>query len=146
MSDNQELHLPIHDLVSAFITKLTSLNPSLHSIWLIGSRANQRYREESDTDLLIFGSKDLLCIARDQLEPPSNLDCLIVFNGNDFQDPWKNKKGRLDDFEWQETSNISAKYVGVKWISSPESATDFDSDEECLIHRQEQAFRIWPAR
>ena len=126
------------------IAQLVALQPTPDSVWLIGSRANGRATSESDTDLIVMGSEALLRAARSKLEQPKAVDCLIVFNGDDYQDPWQEKSGSLSKLEWEQIDASSAKYVGTKWVPDEESSIEFDADMGDLVHRQERAIRVWP--
>ena len=129
---------------SAFISALTALQPPPDSIWLIGSRANGRATQESDTDLIVFGSKALLDIIRSQLKQPEEVDCLVVFNGDDYQDPWQEKTGSLTKLQWLKLDASSARYVGAKWVPDEESSLECGADMGNFLHRQERAIRLWP--
>jgi predicted nucleotidyltransferase len=129
---------------SAFISALAALQPPPDSIWLIGSRANGRATQESDTDLIVFGSKALLDIIRSQLKQPEEVDCLVVFNGDDYQDPWQEKTGSLTKLQWLKLDASSARYVGTKWVPDEESSLECGADMGNFLHRQERAIRLWP--
>ncbi len=136
------LQLPEH--LTDFVAKLTSLHPPPTSIWVIGSRANGRATEESDTDLLVFGSQALLAAAIANLDQPQHIDCLIVHNGNDYQDPWQAKSGSLKKLKWQPIDSENARYIGVKWIPDEESSAEFGAEMGDMLERQERAIRTWP--
>ena len=132
------------DQASALIARLVALQPPPDSIWLIGSRANGRATQESDTDLIVFGSDAFFIAARSQLEQPQAIDCLVVFNGDDYQDPWQEKSGSLCKLKWQRVDATSAKYIGTKWVPDEESSIEFGADMGALVHRQERAVKVWP--
>ena len=132
------------DQASALIAELTALQPPPDSIWLIGSRANGRATIESDTDLIVFGSETFLNVVRSQLKRPQSVDCLVVFNGDDYQDPWQKKSGSLRKLQWQQVDTTHAKYIGTKWVPDEESSIEFDADMGNLVDLQEQAIRVWP--
>lgn len=107
-----------------------------YAIWLIGSRANQSERDDSDWDFLIFGSEQLV----DELAntpDPGNIDALLVYDGDNFRCPWPRqsdgviKSGSLRRWRWNATSSDQATYRGSK-------PTD---DWETV--RVENAIRIW---
>ncbi len=132
------------DQASAFIARLVALQPPPDSIWLIGSRANGCAAQESDTDLIVFGSDAFLSAARLQLKQPQAIDCLVVFNGDDYQDPWQEKSGSLSKLQWQQVDASLAKYIGTKWVPDEESSIEFDADMGDLLYRHERAVKIWP--
>jgi predicted nucleotidyltransferase len=129
---------------SALVAELAALKPRPDSVWLIGSRANGRATQQSDTDLIVFGSEELIRAARSQLKQPNNVDCLIVFNGDDYQDPWQEKSGSLGKLQWEQIDERSAKYIGTKWLPDEESSLEFDADMGELVDRQERAVKVWP--
>jgi len=140
----QRMKSQLTDQAATLITELTALQPPPDSIWLIGSRANGRATVESDTDLIVFGSEAFLYATRSQLEKPQSVDCLVVFNGDDYKDPWQKKNGSLSKLKWQQVDETHAKYIGSKWVPDEESSIDFDADMGNIVDFQEQAIRIWP--
>jgi len=78
-----------------FVVTLTTLDPPPDSVWVIGSRANCRATETSDTDLLVFGSQALIDALRESVPAPERIDCLVVYDGDNDQDPWKTKSGSI---------------------------------------------------
>lgn len=132
------------DQASELVAQLAALQPPPDSIWLIGSRANGRATHESDTDLLVFGSEAFLSAARAQLKRPQTVDCLVVFNGDDYQDPWQEKSGSLSKLKWEQSDASSARYIGTKWVPDEESSIEFDADMGDLVQLQERAIRVWP--
>ena len=135
-------HIPEH--VAAFITELAALQPTPNAVWLIGSRANGRANDKSDTDLLVFGSEALIDAARSHLERPESTDCLIVYDDDEYRDPWQQKSGSLCKLKWQQVDDGNAKYVGTRWIPDEESSLEFGADMGDLVERQERAVRLWP--
>lgn len=132
------------DQTLELISELVALQPPPDSIWLIGSRANGHATQESDTDLIVFGSESLLRSVRLQIKQPQAVDCLVVFNGDDYQDPWQEKSGSLSKLKWEKVDANSAKYIGNKWVPDEESSIEFDANMGDFVHRQECAIRIWP--
>lgn len=133
------LELPEH--AYSFIRLLATTEPAPVSIWLIGSRANGRATTASDTDLLVFGSMALLRALASMPPPPVGIDCLVVFDGNHYKDPWQVKNGSLTCLEWRPVNDTLSSYVGLKWTPDEES-----SDESLgnMVQLQEHAVRIWP--
>ena len=128
-------------MLSGYIENLLAACPEITEVWLIGSRANDRARADSDWDLLAFGSDDTLAILRNNrlLQRP-DIDLLIVHNGNDFQAPWetepgKVKSGSLTEWEWERDkgSHVRAHYMGTK----P------GNDEFAATPTRETAQRVW---
>jgi hypothetical protein len=131
--------LPEHAKI--FIGRLTNMEPRPESIWVIGSRANGRATVSSDTDLLVFGSPELLQTLATTEEAPSGIDCLVVFDGNNYKDPFQDKSGSLSKLEWRPVNASLSQYVGIKWVPDEESGDDNMGD---MVHRQERAIRVWP--
>ncbi|WP_425611706.1 nucleotidyltransferase domain-containing protein [Xanthomonas citri] len=123
---------------------LTSLQPSPDSIWLIGSRANDRATHQSDTDLIVFGSEAFIRAAIAQIAQPQDVDCLVVFNGDDYRGPWQEKSGSLSRLEWRQIDADSARYIGTKWMPDGESSREFGALMGDLVDREELAIRLWP--
>lgn len=126
--------------VRTFVDSLTGLPVLPSSVWLIGSQASGRAQAGSDTDLLVFGSSGFLAAVRAALPQPSGIDCLVVVNGNDFEEPWQDKRGALARWNWVLKSATEAQYEGTKFIADEPDGTlgQFET-------RQERAIRIWPS-
>ena len=130
--------------IEAFIESLTTASKKPNSVWLIGSRANGRATENSDTDLLVFGTSDFFLSIKNEIAAPNKIDCLIVTDGNNFQDPWQEKSGSLESFKWQQLTDCHAEYIGTKWVPDEESSKEFDAEMGDSVERKESAFRLWP--
>jgi hypothetical protein len=135
-------NIPAHAAV--FVSELASLQPNPASIWLIGSRANGRATENSDTDLIVFGSKKLIAEARSQLIQPNLVDCLIVYDNDNYLDPWQEKSGSLSSLKWQQIDNCTAMYTGSKYTPDEEASLAPEANMGNIVHLQEHAFRVWP--
>lgn len=105
------------DTLSSFVQRISSAG---FEVWLMGSRANDNAKVESDWDLLIFGDNTLLnCLEQEQ--PPENSDVLVVYDGDAFRSPWNKtddgviKSGSLSGWEWRKASETEATYSGTKW-------------------------------
>ncbi len=130
----------LNPYVLMFLDSLSGLRVKPLSVWVIGSQANGRATASSDTDLLVFGSAEFLDAVRSELEPPEGIDCLVVFNGNDFEDPWREKSGVLSRWNWAMESPNEAQYVATKWVVDAELGGDHGNFET----RKEKAIRVWP--
>jgi hypothetical protein len=82
----------------------------------MGSRANGRARPDSDTDLLIFAPDGFLESIRARLSRPPDIDCLVVHDGDNYQDPWQEKSGSISSLQWEKVGDKAAMYVGSKWV------------------------------
>lgn len=125
--------------VVEFIQAITAVSPPPHAVWIIGSQANGRATDQSDTDLLVFASARFLDSPK-TLAAPVGIDCLVVFNGNDFADPWSKKSGSLEQWGWKVNSQRNAQYIGTKWVPDEESGDPLGD----LAEREELATRVWP--
>lgn len=102
------------------IASIANADPSISEIWLIGSRANSEERPNSDWDLLVFGGYEASKAIRSHVRlDPATFDVLAVYNGDDFQDPWRKgnrrKSGSLSGWKWRRVSESEAEYVGTRW-------------------------------
>ncbi len=107
---------------------------------MIGSQTNGRATASSDTDLLVFGSPQVLDVLRNAVAPPEGIDCFVVFDGNEFRNPWHENGGSLSGWNWSTKSPDEAQYVGTKWEVDPE----FGGDHGNFVIHKEKAIRIWP--
>ena len=128
-----------------FVRTLASSSYAPRSVWLIGSRANDRANELSDTDLLIFGSTSLIDELKSSLPAPINTYALIIYNGNDYVDPWQDKRGSLANLKWTLLTPALASYKGLRWIADEESEEGYSPDSGELLTLNERACRIWAA-
>lgn len=138
------LACPLPERATEFIISIESIAPLHTEIWLIGSYANNKQQQNSDVDLLIFGSVDLLGEIRKKLNQPSNIDCLIVYDGNNFLDPWSGKSGSLNDLSWKKVNSHTANYVGRKWIQDIDETQDQNMTLGNFCETSQKARRISP--
>ena len=131
--------------VKAFVHAMCGLTHSPASVWLIGSQANGRATTESDWDLLIFGSSSLIEELKRDVHTPLNIEALVVYNGNDYSDPWQNKRGSLKNLKWRLESATVASYEGVRWVPCSESEEDYSSSSGNILILKEKALRLWAA-
>ena len=78
-------------------------------IWFIGSRANDRYREDSDWDLICFMSESVTeRIARSAIVDIIQVDCLgeYLLEGQTLD-----LKGMFSSWQWHDLKNGKATYV-----------------------------------
>lgn len=134
--------IPCH--VSRFIESIASIATEGVEVWLMGSRANGRARPDSDTDLLILGPDGFFESMRSELTRPADVDCLVVYDGDNYQDPWQEKSGSISKLQWEKMSDVVATYVGTKWVPDEESSAEFDADMGDWVERNERAYRVWP--
>lgn len=134
----------ISDDVSKFIADITSMTTEPVEVWLMGSRANGRARHDSDTDLLVFGPDKFLEMLRDRLQQPNEIDCLVVYDGDNYQDPWQQKSGSLSKLRWLRINEHTATYVGTKWVPDDESSLEFEAELGDLVEHSERSCRLWP--
>ncbi len=128
-------------MLPEYIENLLAACPEITEVWLIGSRANDKARVDSDWDLLVFGSdRTLAALQKNRSLRCPEIDLLVVYNGNDFQAPWKtesgkSKSGSLTEWEWEreKDSHVRAHYKGTKGK---------DGEFEITVTR-EVAKRIW---
>jgi len=135
MTLNQEIVPYVKQLMSAF--------PGIQSIWLIGSRANENYRIDSDWDLLAFSDgRTFSKMKQDRSLRNPDVDLLVVYNGNDFEEPWpvttearpNPKGGSLQSWKWHKQSETKATYRATK---------DLEDGKFDIIENR-KAIRIWP--
>ena len=128
--------------VKIYTEQLTSAHPTIQSVWLLGSRANGTERPDSDWDLLVFGTREILdALKHNQQFHPQIVDLLVVYNGNDFEQPWgeKQKLGSLTEWCWKESSENEATYRATKGIFSADGEEEFN-----VKVTQYKAYRVYP--
>lgn len=130
--------------VTTFIRALVAVSPPPDEVWLVGSRANGRATDASDTDLLVFGSSAFAAALKKQVAAPERIDCLVVIDGDSYRDPWQQKSGSLTKLRWERIDESNASYVGVKWAPDEEGSREFDANLGDLIYLNERAIRVYP--
>ena len=111
-----QLELNIQPILPYF-SRLRERFPNIDSIWLMGSRANNTAREDSDWDLLVFADKPIFdAIAADSTFFDAAIDLMVVFDGDKFENPFGGRDGRrvkngsLSEWEWRHFSLDIATY------------------------------------
>lgn len=120
--------------IDEYIKDLTDEYPSIESIWLFGSRANNRAKEDSDWDLFVFANQEILDKLKKNKQFNNNMiDLFVIYNGKDFQLPWPNlerrnkyKSGNLNKWGWEQITNSKARYT-----------VDYGASKDVAI-------KIWP--
>lgn len=108
------------------------------TIWLLGSRANGTARDDSDWDLLVFGSEDVFeCLQSNDEVHRDDVDCFVLLDDDAFERAWgERKSGSLAGWKWQQLTATQAQYTETRW-SDREGSTG-------VISKQRRAIRIWP--
>jgi len=113
-----------------YIDNLKKAFPSIEAVWLIGSRANETCRDDSDWDFLVFSSIDIFkgvkgntCLHR------IDVDLLLVDDKGNFAKPFGEEKGgSLQKWKWCRVTEDLANYEGCKWIPDEEAEGSGISD------------------
>ena len=124
------------------VLRALSEDPSVRSVWLIGSQANGNATAESDWDLLAFRTTEpCTTTARQQ-----HVDVLwvgpsgaILLEGQGEEYTFK-----MNDLQWTETSDGVARYCGKRSVDFLEGQA-FDSDTPRSHRPWLCAHRLWPA-
>jgi hypothetical protein len=116
---------------------LNELTRRCREVWLIGSRANPTEKPPNDWDVIALGDNALLNDLRAR-PPVQGLDLLIVFDGDNFESPWRRLDGNtnggsLSGWRWHKASEAEATYVGTKAR---------DGDDFRVDSSQKKAIRI----
>jgi hypothetical protein len=107
----------ISDFPPTIAHVLNDILASGHTLWLIGSRANCRSREDSDWDVLAFGGWDLYKKVS-KLQAVPGLDLFVLLDETHFRSPWSEsaegvpKGGSLESWLWKQVSEDRCEYVG----------------------------------
>jgi predicted nucleotidyltransferase len=128
-----------HELMEEYVQAVASRCPSLKSVWLVGSRVDGSHSAASDWDFLAFGDPSTLeCLRHATDLHRSNVDFLVVTDGDQFQNAWgiKEKTGSLKLWEWDEKSRNEAEYMGSK--AAP------GANWGGVVVTRRPAKRIWP--
>ena len=80
-----------------------------------------------------------------------NVDHFIVYNGNDFKEPWGDnpKKGGLREWKWKLLSDSSAQYTENKFVINENDTAKFSIKYNLDMgnHKKSRknATKIWPS-
>ena len=124
-------------MTSEFIRELVKAHPGIKEVWLIGSRANNETRANSDWDYLVFGDTELLAEIRNgPFANQPNIDLLVVYDSDRFKasSMERPKSGSLSGWEWKKLSPTKAQY----------RATKLKTDEVNVEVRTSNSRRVWP--
>lgn len=137
--------------LDTYIVNLTCKYPLIKSIWLIGSRANNTYRGNSDWDLIIFAGQEILEKLKEDINlNMSEVDLLVVYDGENFRSPWsrgdeKNnyKSGCLKGWQWYFIDTFKAKYKSDIGLRNARQS-DAEFTEYTPEEKEFEAKRLWP--
>ena len=114
---------------SDYVERLLRAYPAIREVWLIGSRANNCARPESDWDFLVF-CDDELTFGDLHLDTSFNvpgIDLLVAVDNLNAFNPWSvdtdfgTKTLRLDvlgnNLDWQPVSDTAATYRPLDYPS-----------------------------
>ena len=121
-----------------FAHAIVKAAPGIKEIWLLGSRANGEGRENSDWDLLVFGTEETLeVLNRTPSLHRADVDCLVATN-EQFVNAWgeKLKSGSMPAWECQRLNDFFAEYTEHKWKDAVDGAG--------VISRRRKAVQLWP--
>jgi hypothetical protein len=135
--DRKFIYTQMNIEIDSWLAQLKACCPSVDSVWLIGSRANDSARENSDWDFIAFANQDALTQVQQAIElHRTDVDFLIVVNGENFKNAWgeREKHGNLTSWEWALVTDIRAEYTEAKWVET--------DDEAQVILRRRIAIRV----
>jgi predicted nucleotidyltransferase len=140
MTESDRVLQPDFSPIAPFLEQLLTAYPKIESVWLIGSRANETARDDSDWDLLVFASREVFeALSKDDSFSRPDVDLLVVYDGDNFESPYsgvddrKSKKGSLQKWEWRHFSFDFASYEACK----PGEGIHIDIERRSGI-------KIWP--
>jgi len=143
------IKLLIND-INSFLNKLVNKYAEIDSIWIFGKRANGDHNDKSDWDLFVFANDKVLSLLKSDIEmkietEKSNIDLLVVIDGDNFKAPWKrpgeeNKEYKegcltcLGGFSWLEIAEYEANYTEAKHVDG----------QMYPVTQLRKSWRIWP--
>ena len=132
------------DKIKKYLKSFVNTFDKIESIWLFGSGLII-HTEKILTGSLVFTDTETFELIRSKPSfNKNNIDLLIVYNGNDFSEPWTKgqllKHGKLTDWKWNQLSPIEAEYLSIKYI---DEENWFKNVEGNFVSQTLKAFRIW---
>ena len=112
------LEIPIQNYFDGLVTEFQQIR----EIWLLGARANNCARDDSDWDILLFADSTVLQSLQEnekykQSSQNLKVDLLVLYNKDNFEAPWLSlnwrrtrqilKKGTLSEWEFKPNRNNS---------------------------------------
>jgi hypothetical protein len=140
MHTDDHAKLPI-DAVKEHVERLVTRYPTIASIWLFGSRANDEARDDSDWDLLVFSQGAIAHRLRTDLNCRVEGFDLFVFDTSTGEccNPWRS--AGLEGLHWREVAENEATYRVTKF-------TPVTIINGCEVGQSEvswkKAIRLWP--
>src|SRR5687768_2948898 len=100
--------------VREYACNLGTKYQAITSIWLFGSRANNRAHEQSDWDLITFGPRELAeTLTQDLAMNQEGIDLMVVDEASwEFCKPWSSDSEKWESFQgwhWKELSGQDAE-------------------------------------
>lgn len=102
--------------IQPHVASIVAKCSGLKSLWLIGSRVDANPSSAFDWDLLAFRSTEaLVCLRHSPELHRSDVDFLVVTDGNNFRNAWGDRKktGSLSLWEWKARSDAEAEYTAA---------------------------------
>ena len=113
-------------------------NASIKSIWLIGSRANNSAREDSDWDLLVFVDEELSPVNRSD----SRVDVIRVDTNEKYLTDGKSAD-HINPFNWNWNDSENGEATHTKRVL-PQVSGDGLIDLSLVKYVTEHGYQIWP--
>ena len=132
----------IPEYVCTYISQFVEAHSGVIEIWLFGSRANCTSHDDSDWDLMVFGSEAVLQdLQRDIRFIDPMFDVLVVYDGDKFAglQTQNQKNGSLTEWQWTKDSAELATYHATKAVFNEHGEEEFNSVPKCC-----RAIRIFP--
>ena len=132
----------IPEYVRTYISQLVEAHSGVLEIWLFGSRANGTSHDDSDWDLMVFGSESVRQdLQKDIRFIDPMFDVLVVYDGNQFAgiQTQNQKSGSLAGWQWTRDSAESATYYATKAVFNEHGEEEFNRAHKCC-----RAMRIYP--
>ncbi len=125
--------------IQTLINAIGQRTPGLAAVWLIGSRANGTAKPSSDWDFIAIGTAETLAHLRAATDlHRTDVDFLVVSNGDDFEVAWgeREKHGSLAEWQWEQLDERNAVYTQSKWKDAIDGAG--------VRLTRVRAKRVWP--
>ena len=106
-------------MTAVYISSLARAYPTIKTVWLIGSRADDSASASSDWDYIVVADWHTLnALSGDTAFNDTAIDLLVVYDGDNFRKPWPDgdrlKTGSLSGWGWRQVSETEATYRAAK--------------------------------
>ena len=127
--------------LSAFLSRLIRSCLDIRAVWCVGHAELEPATIHECHELLVFADAPALdTLRRNNHLHRTNVQLLVVFDGDRFENPWgpHRRTGSLARWAWRQEAPDVAYYDESRWA-------DREADPSAVVRIRRKAFLIWPS-